>query len=250
MLRLRWLLLILYGVLLGLLIVGPLVLERNDRDSFERWLALSMFTLVSQAIFILAPGRPEYLMPVRARRLFLPALIAGVMMTTLLASFIGAMAEFFRAPTTWESMEHVFWRLLFLTWLGWTVFFWLGCRRLNGFVVVRRMVAWMLGGSLLHLLATVPAHLVVSRRPGCVVGMATAAGLFAGLYVMIWSFGPGVMLLFWAEARKRMAGHCPKCGYNLFGLAKQRCPESGRPFVFSELKSTPEELGFIGDSEA
>jgi hypothetical protein len=33
------------------------------------------------------------------------------------------------------------------------------------------------------------------------------------------------------------AGHCPKCGYNLFGLPEPRCPECGKPFEPQDVKT-------------
>ncbi len=41
-----------------------------------------------------------------------------------------------------------------------------------------------------------------------------------------------------------VVGLCPGCGYNLYGLREQRCPECGRPFTFEEVRSTPQSLGF------
>jgi len=41
-----------------------------------------------------------------------------------------------------------------------------------------------------------------------------------------------------------LAGLCPKCAYNLYGLTEQRCPECGRGFTFEEVGATAEELGF------
>lgn len=46
----------------------------------------------------------------------------------------------------------------------------------------------------------------------------------------------------------RPVGLCPGCGYNLYGLREQRCPECGRPFTFEEVLSTPQSLGFAGGS--
>jgi hypothetical protein len=43
-----------------------------------------------------------------------------------------------------------------------------------------------------------------------------------------------------------LAGLCPGCGYNLYGLREQRCPECGRRFSFEEIFSTPQSLGFAG----
>jgi hypothetical protein len=53
------------------------------------------------------------------------------------------------------------------------------------------------------MLAAVPSHLIVSRRPGCLVGLATAIGIVAGIYVMMWSFGPAIFLLFLQEGRRQ-----------------------------------------------
>jgi hypothetical protein len=101
---------------------------------------------------------------------------------------------------------------------------------------MRRLVRWILAGSLLRLLATIPSHFIVRRRPGCFVGLLTFGGLMAGLYVMTWAFGPGIALLFWSEIRQRTRGHCPACGYYLRGLSEMRCPDCGRPFTFHEVQ--------------
>jgi len=45
-------------------------------------------------------------------------------------------------------------------------------------------------------------------------------------------------------------GQCPACGYYLYGLRNQRCPECGRPFTFEEVGATPESLGFAGELPA
>ena len=50
---------------------------------------------------------------------------------------------------------------------------------------------------------------MVQRRSGCFVGIHTAIGILAGLYVMFWSFGPGMFMLFLAEARRRQEGREP-----------------------------------------
>jgi hypothetical protein len=45
-------------------------------------------------------------------------------------------------------------------------------------------------------------------------------------------------------------GMCPQCGYNLYGLTEQRCPECGRGFTFEEVGATAEALGFGGAPDA
>ncbi|UCG15098.1 MAG: hypothetical protein JSV19_07345 [Phycisphaerales bacterium] len=241
--RLRWLLLALYVTLIALLTA---VVVSGGSDIAIRWLILLAFAFVTQWLFVWIPGRVEYLTPTRPRRVLVPALIAALMMTVLLASLVLAMAELFQFDD-WPIWTNVlFCTALGMSWIVWSLVFFAYARRMEGYPWVKRMVIWLLGGSLLQLLATVPSHVVVSRRPGCFVGIATALGVFGGLFVMCWAFGPGIVLLFWSETRKRMAGHCPGCGYNLRGLSEQRCPECGRAFTFDELRTTPEKLGFTG----
>jgi len=54
-------------------------------------------------------------------------------------------------------------------------------------------------------------------------------GIWGGLLVMFWAFGPGIILLFMYETRRRLSGHCQECGYNLIGNVSGRCPECGEP---------------------
>ena len=248
--RLRWVLLGLYLVLVVSCLALWILAQLGSADAVAFALGLLGFGLLCQVIFLRLPGRPEYFAPVRPRRLLLPALVAGLMMTVLLAGLFLSLNELFREPDLPEWMGVVVWIVLVAVWALWAALFYVHTRSLERFQAVKRMIAWLLGGSLLQLLATVPSHIIVVRRPGCLVGMQTAMGLFAGLYVMIWSFGPGIMLLFWAETRRRTAGHCPACGYNLRGLTEQRCPECGRPFTFYEIRATPEQLGFAGTPSA
>jgi hypothetical protein len=50
--------------------------------------------------------------------------------------------------------------------------------------------------------------------------------LVVPLYIPIVTLGvPGAALLFWQ--RRRHPGTCPRCGYDLSGLAGGRCPECG-----------------------
>lgn len=238
--KLRWILL---GLYVGLILLLTLLIGvGSGGGDFLPWLVLLGFTFVAQLLFILIPGRTEYLTPTRPRRLIVPALIAGLMMTVLLGTLLFAVAELLEvdSPSNWAIVA--FWCVMGGSWIVWTIVFFAYARRMESYRWVKRMVAWLLGGSLAQLLATVPSHVTVTRRPGCFVGMWTAMGLFGGLYVMCWAFGPGIALLFWAETRKRTAGHCPGCGYNLRGLSDQRCPECGRAFTFAEIRMTPEEL--------
>jgi len=67
---------------------------------------------------------------------------------------------------------------------------------------LRNFITTMLAGSLLSLMVSIPSHIIVSRRPGCFVGMMTSLGISSGIFVMLWAFGPGIIILFLREKRK------------------------------------------------
>lgn len=96
--------------------------------------------------------------------------------------------------------------------------------------ILSRISGALFAGSLLELLATVPAHVIVIRRPGCLVGLGTMLGIIAGLNVMFFSFGPMVLLLFLRPRYRRELAlgsqFCEVCGYDL-RASPQRCPECG-----------------------
>ena len=178
--------------LLSLAASSQLVANHGDRLSSA--LALGVM-VVTQLVFLLGAGTIELCRPIRKRRLLLPILIASGMMTLLVAGCTLAMLELCRA----KNFPQPQWLWITLVWLVWAVIFFLYCRRLERWRVLKRLVQIVLAGSLVDLLASVPAHLVVIRRPGCLVGLGTAAGIAAGVCAMFWAFGPGIVLLFFRE---------------------------------------------------
>jgi len=234
--RLRWLFLVLYI----LLVAGLLALGLAGSGGWELWLFVAG-SLLTQVLFLVVRGNPQSLRPVRSRHLVLPAIMGGLMMAVLIGGLSIALMELAEL----EGRSNVVVPIVLLgMWVLWAIVFCLICRPVSYLRAVRRILCSLVAGSILQLMATIPSHFVVSRRPGCLVGMGTALGITAGLYVLIWSFGPGIFLLFMLEVRKRHAGHCPSCGYNLFGLSQQRCPECGEAFTFEEVGMTAEQLGF------
>ena len=226
MARLRWVLLGLYVALVMALFAAGLVAS-GESSSMSPFFAVVALHALTQVFFILVAGPPDYLAPTHHRRLILPALIAGFMMLVLVVGMCVSALELLHLEPSRSAVPY-FVAAWAAVWLGWAVVFFIHCRRLDGFTVVRRLIKWLLAGSLLQLLSTVPSHIVVTRRPGCLVGMWTAGGICAGLYVMIWAFGPGIFLLFRAETRKRLPGHCRSCGRDLTGYSVERCPSCGQ----------------------
>lgn len=199
----RWILLILYALLVLAFFSASLLTKDLE---FRYWvLGIITFTLGSQAIFILGVGNKSLFRPQRGRRLILPVTISGAMMAVLVGAFALAMIELFKLDSNFGGNieEVIYWSFVGLNWIGWSVFFYIHTRKRERFLAFKRMTTFVLAGSLAELLAAIPSHLIVSRRPGCLVGLLTMFSIIAGVGVMAWSFGPGIAFLFLRDRRKR-----------------------------------------------
>jgi hypothetical protein len=92
----------------------------------------------------------------------------------------------------------------------------------------RRIYQILIAGTILELLVTIPIDVQVRRRTSCYCGEGTFFGLVIGLTTIMWTFGPGVALLFIARQMQKRSGDilCVNCGYDL-RASKERCPECG-----------------------
>lgn len=216
---LRWALLALYlAIILGL--VGLAVAD----DGWFFALILLVLTFGSQGLFLYGSGRLELHRPIRGWRLVFPTAMASLMLTLLVGAVGLALSELFYLDQDWLIFALL--GLMAISWLVWTGLIWVYCQGRERFDALSRLTGLVFGGSLASLLVSVPAHIVVSRRPGCFVGLLTFFGIAGGLYVMFWSFGPGIILLFWREKRRfelRAAGRSGSETPQAFG------PESEDP---------------------
>jgi predicted RNA-binding Zn-ribbon protein involved in translation (DUF1610 family) len=80
----------------------------------------------------------------------------------------------------------------------------------------------------------VPSHIVTSRRSYCLAGGMTMLGIVAGVYVMLFTFGPALAVLFlrprYHREQMERPATCPKCDYDLRGTTaagRDTCPECG-----------------------
>lgn len=183
----------------------PRYLPPGNHDMGDGWLPFTILTtLISQTIFILSAGTKDLCRPVRKKRIILPVIIAGGIMTLMLFGLCSTLYELFERHATVETW--LVWGLLGANWIGWSIAFFLWSAKQERFRAQRNIIAVLIGGSLLELIVAIPSHIVVSRRPGCLVGIGTGIGIMSGLAVMLWSFGPGIILLFLREIRRKEEG--------------------------------------------
>ena len=192
---LRWVLLALYlSLILGF--GGTVLFDAGEVFA----VAALVFTFSTQALFLLGSGRLELARPIRGWRLIIPAVVAGLMLAILIGGAGLALSELFYLDGEWVSVG--LFALVALSWIVWSLLLFIYCQGWERFAVVERLTRLIFASSLATLLVSIPAHIIVSRRPGCFVGIATAMGIASGIYVMLWSFGPAIMLLFFREKRR------------------------------------------------
>ncbi len=221
---LRWVLLALYlALILGL---GGIALF-NAGEAFA--IAVLVFTFSTQALFLLGSGKLELSRPIRGWRLVMPAAVAGLMLAILIGGAGLALSELFYLDTEeWISVALL--ALVAASWIVWSLLLFVYCQGWERFTIIERLTGLIFTGSLASFLVSIPAHIIVSRRPGCFVGILTAVGIASGLYVMLWSFGPAIFLLFFREKRR-------------FELREDRRQAVDSAPEIRELLDTPENYG-------
>ena len=194
---LRWGMLALYAALvIGLLVIG--LWPDNDLGA----LIVVLIAVGSQLIFLLGAGHRDLCRPIRRPRLLLPVTMAALMLAVLTFGLTLALAELVKLKH--ENPGGVFlWGCLAVSWIVWSVLLFAHTRDLGRFQAIQRLARYVFTGSLAEMLAGIPAHIFVERRGGCFAGIGTSIGIFAGLGVMLWSFGPAILLLFLQPAYER-----------------------------------------------
>jgi hypothetical protein len=192
--QLRWVFVVLYGLsLAGLLMFGWHV------GKFAFYGIFILVILATQAIFLFCTGTINLCRPIRKRRAFVPVVITGALMALLFAGAWGGLGEFlFGSGFNDPSADTVvfFWILVSINWIGWGIAFLITHTTDDRLAFIRKQVLFLLSGSLLQLLVIIPAHILTSRRSYCLAGMYTMAAVACGIVVMLWAFGPGIVLLF------------------------------------------------------
>ena len=94
----------------------------------------------------------------------------------------------------------------------------------------------MIVGSVLEVFIAVPVHVWAARQRECYCCRGTYTTLVLAGTVLLWAFGPGIILLYWREKyrRQRMLPTCIECGYDLRGTisaGRSECPECGAGIV-------------------
>lgn len=167
----------------------------SELGVFIVW-AIILAILVAQACLLIVPVRIKHQRPKRRRGIWFTAIVAALLYTVLL---FAAGLSIMMAVYGDDISEPVLWILigvLPLNWIGWSIVFCLFSRSMEPECFIRRLMRWLIGGSILELLIAVPSHIIIRHRDVCCAHGLTAAGLTTGLAVIFFAFGPGLYFLY------------------------------------------------------
>jgi hypothetical protein len=235
---------------------GVFTSSQNAALSLRNFLIATMILLGVQGLLLLGAPQLHWPRPRRRRSIFVSLAVGSAIAALLSLGIYLAMTSLYRliedpssfhvnvsmgastgapatapSPTTASNVPWPEFTVLAAGWIFWFLIF-----ALVGAAEWRRRFAGMyralVAGTILELLITIPIDVQVRKRTNCYCGEGTLLSLIIGLTAIIWTFGPGVAILFLIR-RNQLAlveGRCLKCKYNLRGLESSRCPECGTSF--------------------
>lgn len=198
---LRYVLLAVYIFLLvSLGIMGLVSFEDSE------WTVITLvafFIMVgTQLLLLFGVGTSNITEKLSSRRLLIPVIVLSFMMSILTLGLAGSLGELFGSECMLNNFFNKSWVFFFIavSWIVWSVVFFRHLKDSQKHRIFRRtwLVAFL--SSVVALLITLPNHIyVVTERSGCLTGMFTRFGVFLAAYVLVWAFGPGIIVLFLRE---------------------------------------------------
>ena len=163
--------------------------------------------IISQMLLLIIPIRIVKQKPKPRRGLWLTAVGAGALFAVVVLGIVWSIvAAIFGDDSIEGKIPLLALIFLLVNWIAWSCVFRAFARGSEPCSYVRRLMKWLLRGTILELLVAVPSHIIVRHKDVCCADCVTAAGIATGLAVMLISFGPGIYFLY----AKRIQSKKPK----------------------------------------
>jgi hypothetical protein len=144
------------------------------------------------------------------RRAAVAAGFIGMLLCVGLIATVMELADWWLALTTENGLatpQHfgVVWVVMAMLWTFWSIVFYQHWRGLDRYTALRKVFRWLLAGTVLEMFVAAPAHawIVAERGDECYCQRGTWTGVAFGCTAALWLFGPGALLLFLREKRRR-----------------------------------------------
>ncbi|NBC10458.1 MAG: hypothetical protein GVY24_01820 [Planctomycetes bacterium] len=215
----------------------PLMISWTDVSPYLNAAVVLGLLLLIQWLF-LRPTRGWSVRMARKARPMMTSLLAAGFMAMLLT--VGLIITLLELPNWWASrindvwypFAYGVWAAMAGLWLIWAAIFWVYWRQGDRYTQMGRMIRGLVAGSILELLVAAPIQAMNLHKEDCYCARGSYTGLVFGTTVLIWCFGPGLVLLYLREHHRRaalLAPTCDRCGYDLRGSIGHAttCPECG-----------------------
>lgn len=135
---------------------------------------------------------------------------AALMATFLTTGFITLLLEL---PNWWENWlgngddtKHfnsiVILAAMLMIWSIWSWIFFVYWKQGDRYTQLGKMIRGLVAGSILETVIAVPVHIWATRQRDCYCCRGTYTTLVLSATVLIWAFGPGIILLYMREKRR------------------------------------------------
>lgn len=195
------------GLIGTVLAVNPLV-ANNELGYGINFVVVVGLLLVSQWMF-LRPGKGWTVrMASEGRPLKTSVIAAGVIAMLLTTGLVACLLEL---PNWWENiMSGDDWwgtvgiiASMLVVWGVWTWVFFVYWRQGDRYTQLGRMIRGLVAGSILETIVAVPVHIWATRQRDCYCCRGSYTTLVIAGTVLIWAFGPGIVLLYMREKYRR-----------------------------------------------
>jgi hypothetical protein len=159
--------------------------------------------VITQWLFLCPRGNLAIRLNEESRPIVRSVIIAALMAMLL---SLGVAASLFELSDCWLNLNPlVVSAVTGIVWLVWAAIFYIYWRGKDRKTYLIKMLKWLFGGSILELLVATPVHAMVWKRAkdGCYCEQGSYTGLVLGGVVLVWTFGPGIVLLFMHEKQRR-----------------------------------------------
>jgi len=163
--------------------------------------------IVSQVLLLIIPVKIVKQRPKPQRGLWLTAIAAGALFAIVVLGIVWSIAAAIFGDDSIAGIVPLL-ALIFLlvNWIVWSCIFRSFARNADPRSYIRRLMKWLLRGTILELLVAVPSHIIVRHKDVCCAGVVTATGIATGLAVMLISFGPGIYFLYAERIESKKPG--------------------------------------------
>ena len=167
-----------------------------------------MILIVSQMLLLIIPVKIVKQRPKPRRGLWLTAIAAGALFAIVMLGIVWSIVAAILSDGSIEGIVPLF-ALIFLlvNWIAWSCIFRAFARNADPRSYIRRLMKWLLCGTILELLVAVPSHIIVRHKDICCADCITATGIATGLAVMLLSFGPGIYFLYAERIESKKPGN-------------------------------------------